>query len=482
MNEKLIKYKRFLKWSLTFIVLETAFLIVSLNNELFFSKVLINYLLVLSLVPLVIEQIKRGKIDPLSPFAIFSFSYTLLFGIKAVDILVFRRILFLEDHQFYIKALIYAIIGLHFFQIGYFTKAWQLLTKKRQIIKPIWSFKKFQHILSFYSIISIISFLVIIKLSGGFSFYFQNIHAAMVKITSGSALFFMAVLLIEVPLLLWFSYVLELKKNAFAFSLFLALVLFLFFSLGERGHLISLVISLLAIYHYEKKNLTLKSLVLFAVAFILFLSIYGQYREFSKHNISIKRLGFNAKIGLEAVYHTAMADFDQLIRVKDILKHTPDGLDYQLGKTFLNLFFKPIPSRIWDEKPQGAGLIVTKHLYPKHFQAHVTVAPSLIGELYLNFHIVGIILGFFVFGVMSRALYEKLQFCQGNKNFLIIYATLLPFIYSELRGDFAVVTSFLIFKLFFLLLALNYVTVQQNRYAFSDKGLIEISTHYENLH
>lgn len=458
MNEGLKKYHQFLKWFLAFIIIETVLLTVSLNKDFFLSKILINYLFILAIVPFIHEKIKYGKIDLFSPLAIFSSFYLLLFGFRAVDLLIFRPEDFRADEKFYIYSLSYAIIGLHFFQLGYFSTCCRFLIKNRTDIKVAWSSHKLKLIFILYTMVSLISFLIIVKLAGGFSFYFKNIHASMIKITTGSAFFFMAVLLIEIPLLIWYCNVLESRKNALTFVLYLALVLSLFFLLGERGHVLALIISLVAVYNYSKRKLNWKLLLPISVAFLLFLSLYGQYREFSKYNNSIKRLGFNAKIGLETVYHSVMSDFDQLIRLKDIIKYTPEQIDFQLGKTFLNLFLKPIPSRIWEEKPQGAGVIVTKNLYPKHFEAKVSIAPSLVGEFYLNFHIIGIILGMCLFGMVSRLFFELLQHNKGNKNVMLLYAILLPFIYSELRGDFAVVTSFLIFKLFFLFLALHLIT------------------------
>ena len=47
-----------------------------------------------------------------------------------------------------------------------------------------------------------------------------------------------------------------------------------------------------------------------------------------------------------------------------------------------------------------------------------------------------------------------------NKNGLLLYIFFLSYLTGELRGDFAVVTSFLIFNLVFLLIALNYITVK----------------------
>ena len=169
----------------------------------------------------------------------------------------------------------------------------------------------------------------------------------------------------------------------------------------------------------------------------------------------------NYKLGLAFTYKKVVENFDQLIRVKDIVKYVPEKLEYQYGKTFFNLLLKPIPSRIWPEKPQGAGYYVTKSLYPKHFAANASIATSLLGELYLNFHIIGIVFGMFVFGFVVSGLYKFLVLNSPNFYAVILYSLCFPYFFSELRGDFAVVTSFWIFELIFLIIALNYVSKKE---------------------
>ena len=438
-------------------VAETVFLVGSINKDYFLFKVLINYLFVLALLPLIYEKITRGRIDIFSPIAIFSFFYLLLFGVRSLDLLIFRPEILDADEKYYIYALIYAIIGLHFFQLGYFSKIGQLIFIRKKLIADNWSGAKFKIVLFIYSAISLMSFLIMIKLSGGFVAYFGNISHATVGIISGKALLFMSVLLVKIPLLIWFCQALKSNKFSLSLSIFICLVLLLFFSLGERGHLIFLIISLLICYHYLKNQLRTFTLVATIILVFSFLIIFSQYREFSKQNVKMKWNSFQIKLGAMTFYDQIVTEFDQLIRVKDIIRNVPEPLNYQYGKTFLNLIFKPIPSRNWESKPQGAGFVVTKTIYPKHFAANASIAVSLIGELYLNFQIIGIISGMFLFGVFNRTLYNFFKTNITNRNAVIIYAFFVPYIFSELRGDFAVVSSFLIFELFFLIVGLSFI-------------------------
>ena len=462
MENTRVKYTSFLFWFFLIIVFETIILLKIVDEELLLFKLLLNYLFLIAVIPLIFEKINKGCIDPFSPFTVFTFFYLLLFGMTAFDLLIFNPDIIRKDEKFYNLALFYSIIGLHFFQIGYHTKIGKLILNKKKIPDK-WSVTRIKVLLILYSIISILSFMIMITISGGFSFYFSNIQNAMLNIVSGSAVFFMSVLLVKIPLVIWFYFILVNKKLSLFFLLFFIIVLFLFISLGERGHLIGLIISLLTCYHYVKNRVKILPLAVFGVILALFLVVSGQYREFTAYGYKIKKAGFNVKLNFPAMYHKLMNDFDQLIRVKDIIKKVPDQLDFQFGKTFFNLMFKPIPSRIWAEKPQGGGYVVTKYLYPSHFAAKASVAPSLLGELYINFHIIGVISGMFLFGVLCNGLFLLLKKKYHNKNFIVFYALFLPGIFGQLRGDFAVVSSFHIFNLCFLIIALNYITIRNGR-------------------
>lgn len=469
MDDKHQNYFLFLKWFFFVIVLETVIVLNLVNSDLLLFKVLLNYLFLLAVVPLILEKINKDKIDLFSPIAIFSFSYIVLFGIVSLDLLIFRSEEIRKDEEFYTLALFYSVLGLHFFQFGYFSKLGRIFLKGEKRIPNTWSTTKLKILSITFSIISFSAFLIIVKMSGGFFYYFSNILQSMRNITTGSAVIFMCVLIVKIPVLIWLYYSLENKKFSFSFFFYLGFVIFLFVSLGERGHLMFLVLSMLICYHYVRKRLGVLQIFALTSILSLFLIVYAQYREFTAQAYNVKKAGFNINLGIAASYHNFVSNFDQLERVKDIVKYVPEKLNYQYGKTFFNLMLKPIPSRIWEGKPQGAGIVVTKSLYPRHYAAKASIAPSLLGELYLNFHVIGVIAGMFLFGVFAKGLYLLLYKHFHNRNFKIFYSFVLPTVFGQLRGDFAVVNSFLLFNLIFLLLSLNFITIKTR--GFSNENL-----------
>jgi oligosaccharide repeat unit polymerase len=463
MNESLRKNLLFIKWFLVFLLFETTFLLSSYNKEFFGFKILINYLLVLLILPLIYERYIKGRIDIFSPIVIVVFFYFIIFIITSIDLLYNRFYELQNEEKFYTYAILYSIISFHAFLIGYYSNLSKIFLKIRVKRFTRLSVNKVILITIFYSAISFASFFLIVKTSGGLFNYFENIKGSMVKLLTGSAFLYMGVILIKIPLLIWFGFQVKRARFSILFLVYFLIASMLLVFLGERGHFVFLVISLLVCYHYIKQRLKLIPVSIFALILYLFLLLYGQYRELGLQNTNRIVNKESYRLGTVITYKKLVENFDQLIRVKDIIKYVPEKLDYQYGKTFFNLLFKPIPSRIWPEKPQGAGYYVTKSLYPKHFTANASIATSLLGELYLNFHVVGIIVGMFLFGLVVSAFYKFLAFNLSDFNVIIIYSLSFPYFFSELRGDFAVVTLFYIFEFIFLIIALNFISKKNEK-------------------
>jgi hypothetical protein len=86
--------------------------------------------------------------------------------------------------------------------------------------------------------------------------------------------------------------------------------------------------------------------------------------------------------------------------------------------------------------------------------------PSILGFLYLNFHIPGIILGMLVFGILSRLLYQCLLTNRVNRKVVLLYGlTLFGFVTGMIRGgDLVLVGHQYLIKLFFILVGLSIIT------------------------
>ena len=452
-----IQYE-FLKWFLIFVILEAAIFVNLINCELFVFKLLLNYLFILALLPIIYEKLRKNTIDIFSPLVVFTAVYLILFFLRALDLLIFQKKVIIEDEKFYVVSLIFSIIGLHFFHVGYFSNLGYAIYQKRKIFNWKWSIKKLKKITFVYSFISIFSLFLIIRLSGGILYHIRNLRESLVNVTSNTTILVLFVIIVKIPLIIWFSELIDRKKIPLFFYLYFIFVMIILLLIGERGPFAFLVLSVFVCYHYIKNKVRPISILGIIVMILLFLFAYGQYRDFTQQ-VS-KGTNFKLKLKPELIYHYIISHFDQINHFKDIIKYTPDKVDFQYGKTYLNFLVKPIPSLVWENKPQGAGRIVTRYIYPKAYNLNVTFAPSILGELYINFHLIGIIVGMFLFGLMIKILHIFLNNNLVSKNAIVVYSICVPSIIVELRGDFNVFTTFFLFELIFLIVALRYISTK----------------------
>ena len=119
--------------------------------------------------------------------------------------------------------------------------------------------------------------------------------------------------------------------------------------------------------------------------------------------------------------------FADVVTFAHVIRAIPSQMNLQLGRTYSDLIFGPIPRSWWPDKPTPIGKEVGVLFY---YQAGA-VTPSMSAEAYLNFHLPGVIMAFLVFGYVSRVLYELLLV--NSRNILVVgaYAFLVIFVLNS---------------------------------------------------
>lgn len=206
--------------------------------------------------------------------------------------------------------------------------------------------------------------------------------------------------------------------------IFLLEIIFAFLS-GAKTRFIPLVIGPILIKaFYEKKVPWLQLfLCLFAIIFFIF-PLVNMYREacsIIQDDDVLRRLwlvgGYMAN-RLSSIsildyfftsFHTVMnrmAGFDSLALV---LKYTPDVMPYQYGKTIIVAPLLLIPTFLWPGKYQFLESVASGVRFGQEYYGIENsvsgVSITQIGELYLNFHLFGIVIGMFLMGILYRFIY-----------------------------------------------------------------------------
>lgn len=134
---------------------------------------------------------------------------------------------------------------------------------------------------------------------------------------------------------------------------------------------------------------------------------------------------------MERPYHLAID------KTSVIVYKTLESENYLMGKSFSAIFLAPIPRLFWPEKPGvRIGPWVATEIYERENKSGVP--PGFIGELFLNFSWLGVLLGMFLYGMACRLIYNSHKArSMMVSNYRIFYAIfLVSFVIRLVGADF----------------------------------------------
>ena len=246
-------------------------------------------------------------------------------------------------------------------------------------------------------------------------------------------------------ILVYFVYALANRKHGKHFAIFALAIFFIalnyFFSSQRFGVLIIIIAGLMAlnrsIFDIRYIDNIRKILILVLVLCILSTSsfIRGERRE-----VEISEISF-----FKGIESTLTHAFDGVYAIDPekataiIVRHQ----DYLLGESFLMFLVAPIPRVLWPEKPNvRIGPYVAQEILD--FRNRSGAPPSGIGEFYINFGWLGVLVGMFMLGcaaAMTKSLYLSAPDPDiGRARYVLAMLVLVFF----LIGDFSYATLFAI--------------------------------------
>jgi len=204
---------------------------------------------------------------------------------------------------------------------------------------------------------------------------------------------------------------------------------------GMKGAFLFMFFSLLILRHYIVRPLRLRSVLLFvAVGILVVFPAFTALRQASDVDSYQQQWTYYSEP--TRALDIAVQRFSGIEGLVFIVGHTPQVMNYQFGRTYLNVLVSWVPRQIWPEKPVlGFGQIFTP-IYLGHVfrPGGTTYAPTIFGEAYVNFHVAGIILVAILGGIFLRAFYEYLIIRSRNLSGAVVYANSLPYVLVGLEA------------------------------------------------
>jgi oligosaccharide repeat unit polymerase len=280
---------------------------------------------------------------------------------------------------------------------------------------------------------------------GGFSYFLSN--KVETFMTRGTGPFFMLSLLGVI-----FSaecvYIFYLVSPRRVFLITFAVLLVLMVGVGcavgiKGGGIIFPLFSMLVTYHYLKKRLMIRHLVLFVALIIMVFPIFIAQRATTDISLMVPLAcqGYAEPLIMLDIFVGRFMGFDPLVYA---IRDTPTVMDYQYGRTMLDMFVAWIPQKLWPNKRVYAFGRVFPQIYFGQDENCSTVGPTILGEAYINFHVGGIILVSLISGILFRAVYVGLMERNHGPSGVFVYATILPHLAAFWEYHFVAIPSVVI--------------------------------------
>lgn len=246
------------------------------------------------------------------------------------------------------------------------------------------------------------------------------------------------------------------NNNKPTYPLYLLIVLFTAMCafLASRSYAINLFLAVITINYYLSKDrkINFKTIIPF-ILIILVIVGYGALRASNRKEVSYQSISAAQKIVNE------FNMFDAFVLAIDHQQRYKSPFFY--GASYAGGLLNFVPRDFWPGKPLPFDFEHTKYLYKGTVGGGLPT--SLIGSLYLNFSVPGVILGCFIFGCLIYYVYTLLIRKHLSTLSVCKYTIFVTFIYDIIRvGDLTRELSNFLIYYFFYFAAFYFLAKQQN--------------------
>jgi len=343
-----------------------------------------------------------------------------------------ERLLLGEDPAFMLPAILATLVGLLFFVVGYVHKVPKLSLQRLKIARSdVWDVRRLWIVVLLFTGVSLIATLLFLQEMG---FEFQDITSISRKRfvvleeseVGYTALGYLrwAASLSKISFMLVMAWFVSSGKRWLSTVGFATVAMFCIaavfpFLTSARGSLLWLILSSVIMWHYLRRPLPTRTVIIVAILALLVLSVMINLRRGDvdlAEGVSLESLG-------ERLFGSR--DFLDITTTAHIIAAIQEGrLDYSYGRTYLTWLCAPIPRTVWLEKPAvSVGWEVKRRVFG--FGGAGGIPPGSIGEAFWAFGFLGVVIIMLLLGGIVGGIYRSLRvYLYNNKNMALIYVFL----------------------------------------------------------
>ena len=194
--------------------------------------------------------------------------------------------------------------------------------------------------------------------------------------------------------------------------------------------------------HYKEGKFRQRDYVIFSVLAVIFLAFILLIGSIRVKNMTEGQGNYTGSVFFIGA---VTGEFQNVLVYKVINDEIDsDNIDYTYGKTIFGpLIFKIIPRSLFPDKPINSGATISQLIQPSAYEAGFMLPAAYFGDLYLNFGIVGCIIGCLVLGSVCRFL--DFNYINKNQYYLPHFVVFYYYFYPLVRNDISNSISLLFF-------------------------------------
>jgi hypothetical protein len=404
------------------LVLSAVFLFFSSQSAHPLLYIYLAALFVVTMVPF-LRSAARGPIDwfePISPVSFLYFIYFIAYTIYVVQNPYNPARLGDYSIQGLSLAVIYTAVGFAFLLLGYYSTLPGKLCKRFPPLK--FSAINSRVVPIVYTLYFVGTLLRLILISKGWHIkynagaYFHEVPAGFYIIDYLTTLCTFSFMLATI------YYFAGLRNRGFVLMLWAVMlpaeVLFAFLS-GNKSAFLPIMFVILGAYHYFKRTLPIRYLAIALVVIVFVVTpVITTYRSidgvelrskgfldglfFSINRIASDLSSYSPVEYLQFSYEAFLERMNGSGAFSLVIEAVPERMDYQYGKTLMLAFTLLVPTFLWPGKYEFYQSILVWDDLIFGRRGYGGIAITQVGELYLNFHLFGIVIGMFVLGIFYK--------------------------------------------------------------------------------
>jgi hypothetical protein len=381
----------------------------------------------------------KRHIAVLSPFTIVVGTIPIVYGIRPLYLTLQEDALSLAEGlnpQTFPYALVLIIIFVGFIFVGYFSSLGSSVGRKLPVPFPVaWSRRRVRIAVVSLSLVTIFLYALTLRITGLSLWAAFTQQIAFRAATSSSGMYYITGTIwwcMWAIFLLLFIPVVTLKVTFFhtvQFALLFVLLTIFSIPYGSRGIIVGPVLEILWLLDmaWFKTRLSFTKLLPILVIMTIFIGAYGVFRDFNRYgNIPTE------EITQALVREGGQGILERVISRADLFDFFVWSLDdfptneqtYLFGRSVLDFLLQPIPRALYPDKPSQTSAFLIGQLLSEYHRDW-TPEFGLITELYINFWILGIVIGAMMFGVVIRVMETYIDLNISNPSVRFWYAPLL---------------------------------------------------------